>query len=333
MTLKRISGFTLVELLVVIAIIGILVSLLLPAVQAARESARRGQCLNQVKQLVLAVHNYHDQTKFLPRGSRMADGDPNPPAGPGAWYDDHGWYGPILPGIEQQAIYDLIDWSVSFSHANNEKARRAKVKLFACPSDTGDVKENEWNTVTWSRWRGNYVGNFGNTTYGQKSWPSGSSNPTLFGGAPFVFKKFQSSAAITDGLSNTVLFSECIAITYSNPGSWGGPISETQIAVGGQAFTAWNTPNPRLPEQVCRVCPDQQAPGGSKGDLNQIPGCTMIGGPSTTSDQILNARSKHPGGVVLGMCDGSIQFITNNVDLAVWRALCTARGGESASLP
>jgi prepilin-type N-terminal cleavage/methylation domain-containing protein len=318
------SGFTLVELLVVIAIIGILVSLLLPAVQTAREAARRTQCMNQMKQLSLAVHNYHDQNKVLPRGSRSGIGAPTLPGGPGAWYDDHGWYGPILPFVEQQAVYDKIDWNVSFSNAANDQARRAKITLFACPSDSF-LRENEWQTNTWARLRGNYAGNFGNTNYGQQTKAS-----VAFGGAPFTFAKFQSFAAITDGLSNTMLFGEVLPNAYEGP-AWGGPIGEMQIAVGGQAFEAWYTPNAKVCEESVRVCPDTLA--GGKVNLNSIPCCTNVGGPGQTGEQVMTSRSKHPGGVVVGQCDGSTRMITSNIDLAAWRALCTARAGDVASQP
>lgn len=307
-------GFTLVELLVVIAIIGILVALLLPAVQAAREAGRRSQCLNNLKQFGLGVHNYHDQQRRMIKGARTWATDPLPP-GNGAWYDDHGWYGPILAYVEQQNVGNLINWSVNFSDAANENARRANIPLFGCPDD--GLKENEWGSQTWCRWRGNYAVNWGNTNYGQID----KSGVTAYQGA-FTYKRNQSFANITDGLSNTLLMSECI--TTSGPG-WDGPLAEIQISVGGQTFTAWLTPNARANDEVERQCP-------ANSDLNQIFGCTNLGG-GEEFNAFFTARSKHPGGVNASFVDGSSRFVGSSVDLATWRRMATANEGVPYDAP
>jgi prepilin-type N-terminal cleavage/methylation domain-containing protein len=312
--LKRRAGFTLVELLVVIAIIGILVALLLPAVQAAREAARRTQCLNNLKQFGLGFHNYHDQYRMMVKGARTWVNDPVPP-GPGAWYDDHGWYGPLLPFIEQSNVADKINWSVKFSDAVNEQARRARIDLFGCPSD--GLKENEWNTTTWCRWRGNYVASWGNTNYGQTD----KAGVIGYAGA-FSFQPRRSLAALTDGTSNTLLMSECI--TSSGPG-WNGPLSEIQLNLGGQTFNAWLTPNAKANDEVARLCP-------AAADLNGIHGCTNLGGGQELN-AFFTARSKHAGGVNTALADGSIRFISNTVDLATWRKLSTAAEGTPVEAP
>jgi prepilin-type N-terminal cleavage/methylation domain-containing protein len=308
------SGFTLVELLVVIAIIGILVALLLPAVQSAREAGRRTQCANSMRQLALAAHGYHDTYKKMIKGARTWAGDPLPP-GNGQWYDDHGWYGPILPFIEQQNVYSKIDWMKNFSDAVNEAARRARVTTFECPND--GLKENEFSTTTWARWRGNYVVCWGNTNYGQTDRNGVKGYP-----GAFSYRPNRSLAALTDGTSNTLLFSECV--TTSGPG-WDGPIAEIQIATGGQTFTAWLTPNAKVNDEVQRQCP-------AANYLNGIPGCTNLGG-GQEFNAYFTARSKHPVGVNASLADVSTRFVANSVDLAVWRALSTANEGTPVEVP
>jgi prepilin-type processing-associated H-X9-DG protein len=271
--------------------------------------------LGVLKQLALGAHNYHDQYRIMIKGARTWATDPLPP-GNGQWYDDHGWYGPILPFIEQQTVWQKINWTLNFSDAANEQARRAKIVVFNCPSDDG-LKENEWNTTTWCRVRGNYVVNWGNTNYGQID----KNGVKAYQGA-FTYKPKTTLAALTDGTSNTLLMSECI--TTKGPG-WDGPISEIQIAVGGQTFNAWLTPNARANEEVQRQCP-------AITDLNGIFGCANLGG-GQEFNAFFTARSKHPGGVNTAMADGAIRFVSNSVDLATWRGLSTANEGVPVGEP
>jgi prepilin-type N-terminal cleavage/methylation domain-containing protein len=307
------AAFTLIELLVVIAIIAVLIGLLLPAVQKVREAANRAKCTNNLKQLTLAMHNYYDSRKVLPPGTRRKINDPNY-SGPGEWYDDHGWYSQMGPFIEQDNWYHLINFDKSFSDEVNDKARRYEMPVFACPDD--GLKHNEWPSITWARIRGNYVVNFGNTNYGQTTKAD-----VPFGGAPFGIQKSSHFADITDGLSNTLMMAEIITVgpTFDN---WGGPLSDFSTSLGGQTFEAWLTPNSPTFDDVARVCPPHSS-------LNGIPGCNLIGDNLKTSDQSFAARSKHPGGAHASLCDGSVRFFSNNINLGIWRALSTSRGGET----
>lgn len=303
-------GFTLIELLVVIAIIAVLIALLLPAVQQAREAARRTQCKNQLKQLGLAMHNYHDTARQLPPGTVKWIGDPGRTGPTSQYYDDHCWYSMMGPYIDQAPWYATINFNAQISDASNDAARRMKIGLYGCPTD--GMKNNEWGSNTWARWRGNYVVNWGNTNYGQQA--SGGVN---FGGAPFSYRGSSNFSAITDGLSNTLMMAEVIT-SNTSPG-WGGPISEIQISTGGQTFNGWLTPNSPACDLAWRICP-------AAGDLNGISCCSPAGNDVS---QYFTSRSKHVGGVQVVMCDGAVRFISNNIDLNVWRGLTTARGGET----
>ena len=304
-------AFTLIELLVVIAIIAVLIALLLPAVQQAREAARRTQCKNQLKQLGLAMHNYHDTMRQFPPGTVKWAGD-SARTGPSTqFYDDHSWYSMMGPYIDQAPWYNMINFNAQFSDASNEQARRTRLAIYSCPSDGS--KMNEWGSNTWCRWRGNYAVNWGNTNYGQTA--KGGVN---FGGAPFSFRGSSNFSALTDGSSTTLMMAE--VLTSSGPG-WDGPISEMQIATGGQSFNTWITPNSSACEEVTRVCP-------AAGNLNGISCCTIIGGSGAEGSQSFSSRSRHVGGAQVVMCDGATRFVSNNIDLNVWRSLSTARGGD-----
>ncbi len=308
---RRSRGFTLIELLVVIAIIAVLVALLLPAVQQAREAARRSQCRNNLKQFGIAMHGYHERANMLPPAARTGPGSPYP--GPGAWYDDFGWLPMIQADMDQAGIYEAFNFDVSYSNAANDTARRMPRFVIGCPSDMSPTK-NEWTSNTWARWRGNYVVNAGNTTYDGRTKAG-----VTFGGAPFGIRQSASFRDITDGLSETLMMSEVLAIGDTGTG-WGGPISEVTHSVGGQTFNAWLTPNSLTRDDVTRLC----FPAGT---LPDHPGCNMVG---TTEEQSFAARSRHTGGVHVLMCDGATRFVTNNIDIGVWRAISTARGNEIA---
>ncbi|MDO4583126.1 MAG: DUF1559 domain-containing protein [Planctomycetia bacterium] len=307
--MKR-AGFTLVELLVVIAIIGMLVGLLLPAVQQARSAARRMSCANNLRQLGLAMLNYESNNRGFPIGMYTFAGDDISIRGGEHWRNDHCWYSQMGPYIEQMAWYQMMDFNLSFSHKNNLEPRRIKIPTFACPEDIG-LTENEWNSVTWARVRHNYVVNWGNTDYSQKE-----KEGVAFRGAPFQPREKTALSVVKDGLSNTLLMSEVRIIPHNGDG-WGGSISDGSISLGC-AFTGWNPPNSGIADETWQGClnnADYPAMG--------IPIPISV----LTEVQVIVARSHHTGGVNRVHCDGSADFASNSIDAAIWRAMSTAWGG------
>jgi prepilin-type N-terminal cleavage/methylation domain-containing protein/prepilin-type processing-associated H-X9-DG protein len=326
-------AFTLVELLVVIAIIGILVALLLPAVQAAREAARRSMCTNNLKQLALGCVNFENTNGKLPYARKTDQ------------WDAYTWTELTLPFIEQQAVYDLY-WDIeetttaSYRPAGivDERKRRARetqIPAWYCPSDISPTG-NELFSPTWGLWRGNYRGCVGSTDlYGSpldNVGPAGSGAFRVvpgqrFGdtrGAPRT--KYVKFSEITDGTSNTILLSEGLVPSID---IWGGPLGSSIYGnMGGALFSAWQTPNSSLPDNVIGPCPgdqgDQVYPVETCFQLTGHPGAGNQGG----SKAFAAARSWHPGGVNVALLDGSVTFVTDNVDVYVWRSMGTAAGGE-----
>jgi prepilin-type N-terminal cleavage/methylation domain-containing protein/prepilin-type processing-associated H-X9-DG protein len=137
-------------------------------------------------------------------------------------------------------------------------------------------------------------------------------------------RRFKMLSDITDGTSNTLLMAEIIATLSvgTTQDAWGGPLSDFTTSLGGQTFEGWLTPNSPTFDDVARVCPAHIA-------LNGIPGCNLIGDNNTTALQSFASRSKHAGGVNASLCDGSVRFFSNTINLATWRALSTSRGGET----
>ncbi|AGA28091.1 DUF1559 domain-containing protein [Singulisphaera acidiphila] len=324
-------GFTLIELLVVIAIIAVLIALLLPAVQAAREAARRSQCVNNLKQMGLAMHNYESTGGSLPPGIKGC-----------CWGT---WLVFFMPGLEQQSLYNA--WNMvgnggtsealfRYSGATNITVSSTRVNTYMCPSDgTGTslttIGTTIGNTVMKVTSQ-NYALNFGNLHTVQPASFDFGGTTYAFGGAPFTdllapgagmsSQKVATFASITDGLSNTLAASEVIVGTGS-----GGQYNAPQDLRGfswwgsGASFTAWQTPNSSLPDvtetNLYCVYPYQSNPP-----------CTA---PTTTLPKLNTARSRHSGGVNALMLDGSVRFIKNSISPVTYRAISTTRGGEVVS--
>lgn len=339
--MKR-RGFTLIELLVVIAIIGVLIALLLPAVQQAREAARRIQCTNNLKQLGLAIHNYESSHSMLP---------PTCTFNLATVGNDFSMKAHLLPYLELQNLFNATNYRNAYNSAINGTVTSSTVATFLCPSDA-----NKNNRVMAS-FSPNMFGecNYGNNigvsmsfTSGQFDGPAHSLGSTI--GGPVNF------AAVADGLSNTVIFSEWVKgrnQTVNDPKwqvyripeniSWTAPFSPLVV---GDLVTTLN----RL-KSVCAQSTTISFP--TKGYSWMFMECGVGGGythimpPNSKACQwnnlagnphgnakhatLIGASSSHSGGVNVCMLDGSVKFVKNSVNIVNWAAIATIRGAEIVS--
>lgn len=335
----RRQAFTLVELLVVIAIIAILVVLLLPAVQAARESARRTGCINNLKQLALGCLTYESAMGELPYGRKYD-----------VW-DTYTWTQLILPQIEETAVHDNY-WTLTQrgftrsypgpngpigDEARLRQARHAEIPPFYCPSDLTPVG-NELDTGSFGFIRGNYRGCVGSGDMygGEVDRTDGPWGPGAFAvrrgqsidpGAE-VRTRGVGIRQITDGTSKTLFLSEGVVPSVR----WfGGPLGEVIYGnMGGALFSTALTPNSSAPDRVIGPCP------ANVDDDSYTRPCISLGGVAwwTPSGRgaYAAARSEHRGGVNAALVDGSVTFAANDFDLVVWRALGTRDNSEPASV-
>jgi prepilin-type N-terminal cleavage/methylation domain-containing protein/prepilin-type processing-associated H-X9-DG protein len=358
------TGFTLVELLVVIAIIGVLVALLLPAVQAAREAARRMQCSNNMKQFGLALHNYHDVHKKLPALGYFG----NPGIGLGANIR-YAYTFAILPYFEQQPLYDAYNaqarpsgpglpdpWRTGaqgvIPAAWVNQYWRVDIPAFRCPSDKAPTNRGESPSLI------NYKGSLGDDYHQNHFQPSDNRDNRGI----FQVNRWLPMAEINDGTTNTVMIGEMVA---------GGAPNEV---LGGVALNmqSWNPAaclarkdptNPRLITNPVRA--DFRPTGGRAMDgrpyftgfVTMIPpnGPSCHWGGVDGNEHMGTASSYHPGGAQVTMADGSVQFISQTINTGnlavndwnsaadnnrggpspygVWGALGSRAGGESVTLP
>ncbi|MCA9185848.1 MAG: DUF1559 domain-containing protein [Pirellulaceae bacterium] len=302
---KRRIGFTLVELLVVIAIIGLLVALLLPAVNAAREAARRTQCLNNLKQWGISMHTYHSTYDNLPIGSR---------SNPRQTFVMHLW-----PFIEETSLASANDMDKPFyvppgTIGGTLNGLTGKfVPTYYCPSDQGA----DQTVGNYQRRRGNYVVNWGNATYGQVVEPVGI--------APFSHirgdrrnPRITNFKHMTDGTSKTLMMSEVLKAWSEQDNDWRGDIQNDD---GVFRFHTLLTPNTSAPDVI------------ESGWFQPTGDPTMPAVAGAGNKQVTAARSRHPGGVEVLYCDGSGRFVNSDVDLVTWQALGSMDGAEVNDSP
>ena len=313
---RKPAGFTLVELLVVIAIIGVLVALLLPAVQAAREAARRTSCVNNLKQIALGLQNYVDVNRVLPPGRLGCDCNTSVADGCGtraaSTRPGTSGFGLMLPQLEQQSLYEAFGWQLGavspatgcggtedtsgWQTAAVTEAMKARPKVFVCPSDNSDP----YSTPTPQYATGSYA--FVHGTQG----PSFTTSQTMkhSNDGSFMYLRSIRLSEVTDGQSNTMWVGEVIdAHTQESSNRW--------VVAGRHLDSLRSTENA----------------------INTKPGT----GPFILNlyGYICNGAfgSKHMRGANFGFGDGHVQFISDNINLTLYRALSTRAGAESVTPP
>jgi prepilin-type N-terminal cleavage/methylation domain-containing protein len=322
-TITQRRGFTLVELLVVIAIIGILVALLLPAVQSAREAARRMQCSNNLKQLGLALHNYESTFRTMPPSRLTPDIEIEDNTGNFSAY--HSWTALALPFIEQENLQDEVDFDNAWSRLINRAAVSEQLKTHICPSTPGaDRIDPHWVV-------GAAAGDYGSINeVKEKVYTNvlGLPDPGSDARAGVLAKgrenKFRD---VLDGTSNTLMIAEAAG----QPSVWtsGGRMNPTLFALYTDDKVV-NVGNNYYPaDGIGWADPDCgfSINGSTADGLNKY-GPTMV-----NAINVSEVFSFHPGGAQVAIADGSVRFIAETVDTRAFVEICTRSGGEARQLP
>lgn len=323
------KAFSLVEILVVISLISVLIALLLPAVQSAREAARRTQCVNNLKQIGLATANYESTNGSFPMANALAG------VGQGPAVVENGWsaLARIAPYLEQSNVYNLVNFNIKYSNVQNITVIGLKISAFNCPSEKDSTPANPIYGIS------NYAVNVGDWyVWGGYAFGSVNATPVMRNRGVFGINYSLGLNNFTDGTSNTIAFSEGQnkKFTYrcgQNVGSWPmtpvAPSRDVLLDIAKNSCTKikdpghsrWANGNCYYGGLTFGLTPNTDSPNIVTQDEND-------GSPTFA---VLTAGSYHTGGVNAVFADGSVKFIKNTVDLMAWRALGTPNGGEVIS--